>query len=347
MAKLKGWAGAVALALAACGSAQAAPAADACRMVKVGELPVKFEHNRPTVPVSVNGRSAWMLVDTGAAATVLFGGAARALGLGESTVEGMRFFGVGGGQQAYAAVVRDFEVAGVKARGLKLFVIGGGGSADEAGLLGRDILRHWDLEFDLAAKVLRLWTPQHCGGRSLAYWTQEPELAELDRDDAGDEYRVRIRLNGKPFEATLDSGADTSVVTLDMASSAGVGRADYETGVGHSYGIGEAAVATRIAVFKEIQIGDETVAHARLQVADLYAANTERQTGSILQQRVEGLHNPDMLLGADFLRSHRVLIAASQGRLYFTYSGGPVFQSVGAAVAPAQPAPASPASPKG
>ena len=32
-----------------------------------------------------------------------------------------------------------------------------------------------------------------------------------------------------------------------------------------------------------------------------------------------------MLLGYDFLRSHRVLVAHSQRRIYFTYNGGPVF----------------------
>jgi hypothetical protein len=32
-----------------------------------------------------------------------------------------------------------------------------------------------------------------------------------------------------------------------------------------------------------------------------------------------------MLLGADFLRAHRTLVAHSQQRLYFTYVGGPVF----------------------
>jgi hypothetical protein len=36
---------------------------------------------------------------------------------------------------------------------------------------------------------------------------------------------------------------------------------------------------------------------------------------------------PDMLLGADFLRSHRVLLAMSQRRLYFSYVGGRVFGS--------------------
>ncbi|MDP9010689.1 MAG: tetratricopeptide repeat protein [Pseudomonadota bacterium] len=33
----------------------------------------------------------------------------------------------------------------------------------------------------------------------------------------------------------------------------------------------------------------------------------------------------DMLLGADFFLSHRVFVAHSQNKLYFTYNGGPVF----------------------
>ncbi len=33
----------------------------------------------------------------------------------------------------------------------------------------------------------------------------------------------------------------------------------------------------------------------------------------------------EMLLGVDFLRAHRVFVAHSQRKLYFTYAGGPVF----------------------
>jgi hypothetical protein len=40
--------------------------------------------------------------------------------------------------------------------------------------------------------------------------------------------------------------------------------------------------------------------------------------------KLDGL--PSMLLGVDFLRSHRVLVAHSQRRIYFTHNGGPVFQ---------------------
>jgi hypothetical protein len=34
-----------------------------------------------------------------------------------------------------------------------------------------------------------------------------------------------------------------------------------------------------------------------------------------------------MLLGADFLLAHRVLVAHSQGRIYFTNAGVPMFRS--------------------
>jgi tetratricopeptide (TPR) repeat protein len=57
-----------------------------------------------------------------------------------------------------------------------------------------------------------------------------------------------------------------------------------------------------------------------------------------------------MLIGADFLLSHRVYVANSEGRLYFTYIGGPVFnleQASDAGPAAAQPpqAPAIPGAP--
>ena len=43
--------------------------------------------------------------------------------------------------------------------------------------------------------------------------------------------------------------------------------------------------------------------------------------------RSKPLSAEEMLLGADFLQSHRVLVALSQMRLYFTYLGGGVFRA--------------------
>lgn len=342
LSKIAAWFSTAALAsLVFAGAARAADA-PACRFVKIGELPVTFARNRPMVQVSIDGKPGWFLVDTGSSTTLMWGGAAASYGLRPSTREHMKFYGVGGGQDANFAIVREFQLGDAKAKDLKMFVIGRGGSAEFAGVLGRDFLGHWDLEFDLANKVLRLWTPLNCGSRSLAYWTKTPELADLDHGETADEFRIKVEINGKPFEATLDSGAAVSVVTPEVARRAGVREKDYTDKVEYTTGIGERPVKTLTATFDKVVVGDEQILRPQLKVSDMFAGDTTLSTGSILQKRVEDLHEPGILLGADFLRSHRVMVAASQGRLYFTYNGGPVFEVIGGPVRPSEPDAAPP-----
>jgi len=324
------------LAVAWAGGALAAPG---CQLVKVGELPVKFDNNRPLVQVSINGAPGWFLIDTGAAASMMFGGAARGFGLHEFTQDHIMFTGVGGLKDAEYTVVKDFALSDVKVKDVTFYVIDSGGADAEAGLLGRDFLSHFDLEFDLANKVLRLWTADHCGNQSLAYWTKTPGGADLDQDDYRHQYSIKLSVNGRPIKAILDSGATTSVISSYAASQAGLRPADFANETNQTRGIGDHPVDTRAAIFDRVDIGTEQIHHARLNVADLFADDTVTGTGSYLPQRVDIPDEPSFLLGADFLRSHRVLIAADQHMMYFTYSGGPIFQVVGEAVAPATPAP--------
>src|SRR5581483_8091857 len=124
----------------------------------------------------------------------------------------------------------------------------------------------------------------------------------------------------------FDTGAATSLVGLRAAASAGKKPGD--PGVepaGYSTGIGRKAVQTWIATFPVLKIGDEEIHNARLRFGDL---------GPF-----------DMLLGDDFFLSHRVYVANSQHKLYFTYNGGPVFALNGPRKAPAGAAAAANASP--
>jgi predicted aspartyl protease len=318
-----------------------------CKLSKIAELPFKFEYNKALVQVTINGKVAWFAVDTGAGDSSMFGGAARTLGLSETTVDGMRVYGVGGGQDAKSVVISEFGLGKAKVKDVRFYSIGHRGSPEFAGLLGRDFLDGvGDMEFDIVAHALRFWKPQDCGNRSLAYWTKTPLAADIAHDEMGAPYTVKMMINGKRVDAELDSGSDTTVVTPEVARSVGLPPQNYATEVRQTGGIGEAAVATRIATFDSVIVGDEEIKHARLQVADLFAADTEMRTGSLLAKPVEGLKMPGMLLGADFLRSHRALLVAEQHLLYFTYSGGPVFQIVGEPVKPKnEPAAAGGAAP--
>ena len=60
---------------------------------------------------------------------------------------------------------------------------------------------------------------------------------------------------------------------------------------------------------------------------DTFAVGDERIRDPALRSANIGLR--DMVLGLDFLRAHRVLVAHSQQRIYFTYTGGRVFGNNG------------------
>ncbi len=67
-------------------------------------------------------------------------------------------------------------------------------------------------------------------------------------------------------------------------------------------------VRTYIAPFASFKFADgEEIKNARLRVADI------------------DFEIADMLIGADFFLSHRIFVGNNQGKIYFTYNGGPVF----------------------
>ena len=71
-------------------------------------------------------------------------------------------------------------------------------------------------------------------------------------------------------------------------------------------------------------MGNEQISNASILVADTDRDEIGRsETGSHIARSEVG--GEEMFLGMDFLRSHRILISHSQKKVYFTYSGGPLF----------------------
>jgi len=66
------------------------------------------------------------------------------------------------------------------------------------------------------------------------------------------------------------------------------------------------------ASFDSFSVGEETISGPHIAI-------TEIDTSSY------NYAMPGMVLGRDFLRAHRVLLAFGQDRMYFSYLGGQVF----------------------
>jgi hypothetical protein len=103
-------------------------------------------------------------------------------------------------------------------------------------------------------------------------------------------------------------------------------------------GIANRRLESWVGTFDSVSIGDETIRNVKLRVADLFGNDKAAETGSRISRAVEG---SSLIIGFDFLLSHRVLVLAKEHKLLFTYNGGPLFQFVAPDVQPAGIAEAS------
>jgi predicted aspartyl protease len=307
-----------------------------CKLLQVAEFKVETNRNRATFDGALNGQSLKVLVDTGAQSSVLWRPAAARLGLKLSNVPGARMYGIGGESVVETAHVNQLSLGNFTSNGWDIVVAGDTQDGFDL-VLGEDFFSKYVVEFDLRDHAIRLFQPQGCRTEQLAYWSNTYSLAELDAPTRGsNRIETTVLLNGKRVHAIVDSGASMSMVTKFAAARAGVTtEGDNREGVQQFIGMGRKSAESWIGTFDSFSFGDESLRNARLRIADMNQYNHTTNLGSRLETTVEGV--PDMLLGADFLLSHRLIIDGDERKILFTYLGGKVFQTihVDSAAAPA------------
>ena len=295
-------------------------AASKCQLGLVAELKVSFENRRPIFTARIDGKPVRVLVDTGAFTSLVRLESARRLGLSRTEGDLGEVSGVGGTRPSALVRLDSFEVAGVNFRKFPMMMADVRSDAFDV-LMGLDFLARTDLELDLAHGVVRLLQPTNCASEQMPYWAEKGySQAPLTRSGPNEYFRVDVRLNTSVVHAFIDSGAARSVASPQAASRA---RITLSAPAGSFSGIGPGTVEHRLGELDSFTLGDETIRRTRLQIADLFRGTGTVSLGSHVQRRSEGL--PDMLLGADFLTSHRVLVSQTHKTVYFTYEGGPVF----------------------
>lgn len=325
--------GALALALPGTGL----QAAEGCKLVRIADWPVELVANHLVVPGSINGRRVGVMLDTGSG-TMLLRSAADRLGLVRKEARGSRAFGIGGETHVEVTTVDEFKLGDLTRNNWRVTVAGERdfGAAISV-ILGEDFLGQLEVEFDLPHKAARLFEAKDCAGAALAYWAQQAasQVDLVPYYDAGDRIIVPIQINGRPLSAELDSGSSSSVLDKPVAEQLGI-RPDSPgvVAAGKGGGLGAKSVDYWTGPLQSFAIGNETINDTLVHFADLWKDATYTPIGSHLARKID--FTPALLLGADFLRAHRVLIAHSQRKMYFTYEGGPVFAPKARAPAPAE-----------
>ncbi|HEY5290287.1 MAG TPA: aspartyl protease family protein [Caulobacteraceae bacterium] len=290
----------------------AATAHAGCTLSKFAEFPVTMVGLTPLIDVSVNGAPARFILDSGATISEITPAKAAEFKLATTPLPpSLAMQGVGGLEFISAARVRSFDIAGAKLSGLVFLVGGNEFQSGAAGLLGQNFLHLADQEYDMAHGVARLWRAEGCAGGGLAYWAPQGPYSVVEQapnDHANFQAVADAYVNGVKIRVMLDTGASTSVLSLAAAKRAGIDISSPAVKVADAMtGLGRRQVTSWIAPVDSFKFGDEQILHTHLRIGEFSGLDT------------------DMLLGEDFLLSHRVLVADSQNKIYFTYNGGVVF----------------------
>src|SRR5208337_4607475 len=141
---------------------------------------------RPLVDAEVNGDPVRLIVDTGAETTLLTSAAAERLGV-PATGTSLRLVGVGGEGAGSATTVHSLAIGELVLRNLPVVVDSDSENSGPSlgkvadGILGLDVLSHFDVDLDMPNGRITFYRARMCeGGRpdwTLAYATLDAEVS--------------------------------------------------------------------------------------------------------------------------------------------------------------------------
>jgi tetratricopeptide (TPR) repeat protein len=281
--------------------------------IKIENLPVTMDGQVALLPAKVNGIDVNFRLDSGSFYSSINPGALENLKLHRRQARnGILTEGVGGLEWADFTSVDRLTIGKAEYLNHKLLIDGSEFGSNAIGMLGQDYLSGADFEYDLANGVVRHVQPgENCSKANLAYWASQEDVREIDLLRPEQRYATRIAgiatVNGAEVRVMFDTGA-RSIISLKAAKRAGIEPGGPGVVPGElAYGFGHREVQTWIAPIKNVTIGEEKINHTHIRIGDFE------------------LSDVDMIIGIDFFLSHRIFVANSQRKLYFTYNGGPIF----------------------
>ncbi len=287
------------LTLAGCAAAPAS-----CPFQDYGDLPVTYLRDRtPVVTIMLDGHPERMIVDTGSNISLITSQTYAALeGPNPVNVHAVST-GVGGTFGMDLIVSENMSVGAAQVREKDFYVNDFGvpsqnGKPLADGLIGNDLLRSFDIGFDLPDHKLSLYIPQSC--TTGTPWPGDYAVTPFSLAQ-NHSPTIPYVINGQSLSAVIDSGAYSTFVMQKALTRAGISpQAIYNGPLPSTRGMENEIVQQKLEQFNSVTVGAETFSNTWLHVA---------------------LNSPaaewaDAFLGEDYLAHHLVFIAYSTNTAY-------------------------------
>lgn len=309
-----------------------------CKLQLLAAIPITFVNNQPMVEVSINGKPADLRFTLGVR-TWFWGSAADKYGLNAGHYDDLLAYGPGGKTTATSVRIHELRIGSFVQKDGSFYLAPKVNNPEEAGVFGSGMFNDKnDIELDFAHNAVRVFKPDGCKDDDVVYWGGNYSVVAETKQG-----HIPIQVAGQTLDGALEAGNEVTFVTLKGASQLGASlKAAGSLPMGMLAGGMLKPIDVSIANFPELMIGDETIKNEPLAVGDIFPENREEPDGRPISH--DFIARPEIVLGADFARSHRIYISRDQKKIYFSYVGGVMFQDIykrlGAEPVPAPPRPA-------
>jgi predicted aspartyl protease len=272
-------------------------------------LPLTQWQDKLLLPISINGSPQMIALDTGAGISAISTKVADAIDLPHDFDHAASLGGVGGRESTlFIGQVDRIDLDAVKLTHLSLpiidFPMKTASSQPVAGLLGADILRHFDVEIDIPAGRLTLWKQAECADPQPP-WTTSGEAVPFTLDEGG-HIIIPFKLDGLTVNGVLDTGAAGFAVTLPAALRSGVTEDDLARDIPiHGTGVNNRGWTGYLHQFNSVRFAGAAFHDIR---AELVPSNFAGHNDALI--------GADALLGMPLLRNMRIWISYKNNLLF-------------------------------
>jgi hypothetical protein len=273
------------------------------------------ESNIRTVPVSLNGQTREMILDTGGAITQLSRSVIAELGL-PLRRSGAAVYDINGRVSRHYTKVKDFSFGDL--RRPDALLVWPEDKRPYAGEIAQDMLQPYDVDVDFAAGFLKMYAkgPQKGQCPGPTGWTP---TARSDMRNKGWHLHIPVTLDGRSYDAIFDTGSRHTIMRLPVArrdfglEPGGAGMTIYPAINGDTFLNGH------LRHFGKMSFGGMTIDRPEiLIVPDVMNRKADRSpmADNRTLQHNAGLVLPELSLGMDVLKHLHLYLSFGEQALY-------------------------------
>jgi hypothetical protein len=295
-------------------------AAQTCGLQKVATYDMLPSEGRVLIKMRIGDSDRIMIVDTGAWFSYLTTDAVDELKLPHRSMSDQFVaYDAYGRRTSQVATAPSIEIGPLQVTGVDFIMAPRTADYGKgvAGLLGANVLKNFDIDFDFAHRQLNFFSPDHCPGQ-VVYWSAGGATRIPFKFD-GSSITLPVQLDGKTLYAELDTGAFASIISQPIAFQV-FGLSPGTPGVdANEFKRDDGSKGTDYThTFETLRFGGILIPAATLHIipdtmGKAFAADTARGGEHLLPLKL-----PELLLGIAELKHLHIYISYKEKLLYVT-----------------------------